>query len=161
MTKEYIADKKTLDAVNNKVGNAGDAVSGSSVFAKLNSLLATLGSHVTAWTSTRAAKLDNLDKLNSGVAVANLNGKIIKSIQRGIIVVSTDGTPKAATINSVNTAKAFVVFGGATGIYSSSGYMGGSSCNLVLTNSTTVTATKTDTSINSSPKVPYQVVEFA
>ena len=160
MTKEYIADKKTLDAVNNKVGNAGDAVSGSSVFAKLNSLLATLGSHVAAWTSTRATKIDNLDKLNTGVPVSNLNGKIIKSIQRGIITIATNSTSQAATIKSVNTAKAFVVFGGATGMVTTGGYPSVYSSNLALTNATTVTATKENGNVNNESKVPYQVVEF-
>ena len=59
--RTHIADKETLDEVNSKVGTAGDATSGTSLFAKINSLLNTLANHVAAWTSTRAAKIDSID----------------------------------------------------------------------------------------------------
>ena len=65
MSKEYIADKETLDEVNQKVGVNTDAASGTSLFAKVNSLLNTVANHVAAWTSTRAAKLDNLDNIGA------------------------------------------------------------------------------------------------
>lgn len=69
--RTHIADKDTLDSVNSKVGTAEDAASGISLFAKINSLLNTLANHVAAWTSTRAAKLDNLDAAISSRASAS------------------------------------------------------------------------------------------
>lgn len=65
MSKEYIADKETLDEVNQKLGVNTDAASGTSLFAKVNSLLNTMANHVAAWTSARAAKLDNLDNIGA------------------------------------------------------------------------------------------------
>lgn len=71
MSKEYIADKETLDEVNQKLGVNTDAASGTSLFAKVNSLLNTVANHVAAWTSARAAKLDNLDTTVSSRAPAS------------------------------------------------------------------------------------------
>lgn len=71
MAKEYLADKPTLDEVNSKVGTTGDAASGTSLFAKVNNLLNTLANHVAAWTSARAAKMDNLDAAISSRAPAS------------------------------------------------------------------------------------------
>ena len=71
MAKEYIADKPTLDEVNSKVGTTGDAASGTSLFAKVNNLLNTLANHAAAWTSARAAKMDNLDAAISSRAPAS------------------------------------------------------------------------------------------
>lgn len=65
MSKEYIADKETLDELNQKLGVNTDAASGTSLFAKVNSLLNTMANHVAAWTSARAAKLDNLDNIGA------------------------------------------------------------------------------------------------
>lgn len=65
MSKEYIADKETLDELNQKLGVNTDAASGTSLFAKVNSLLNTVANHVAAWTSARAAKLDNLDNIGA------------------------------------------------------------------------------------------------
>lgn len=71
MAKEYLADKPTLDEVNSKVGTTGDAASGTSLFAKVNNLLNTLANHAAAWTSARAAKMDNLDAAISSRAPAS------------------------------------------------------------------------------------------
>lgn len=65
-----IADKKTLDAVHDKIGNAGDSGT-NSVFAKLNTAANTLANHVAAWTAARASKIDNLDTTISSRAPAN------------------------------------------------------------------------------------------
>jgi len=134
MTREYIADKKTLDEVNQKVGDAG----GSNIFAKLNSLVSAIADHAAAWTAAKAGNLDTkvssrapastalstaqwtntragyLDKLNSGVPVANLSNKIIKSVQRGTVNAGNSNV----TISSVNMSKTFVTlsFGGITDV---------------------------------------------
>lgn len=71
MGREYLADKPTLDEVNSKVGTTGDAASGTSLFAKVNNLLNTLANHAAAWTSARAAKMDNLDAAISSRAPAS------------------------------------------------------------------------------------------
>ena len=54
MSKEYLADKPTLDEVNEKIGNAG----GSSLFAKLNSIISAIEDHVAIWTTAKAGNLD-------------------------------------------------------------------------------------------------------
>ena len=62
--KVYLADKTTLDLVNNKIGSTssdtGTATTGS-VFGKLNSIISSIASFVANWTAARAAKVDNLD----------------------------------------------------------------------------------------------------
>ncbi len=64
MSKEYLADKPTLDEVNEKMGDA----EGSSIFAKLNSIISAIADHVAIWT---AAKAGNLDTTVSSRAPAN------------------------------------------------------------------------------------------
>lgn len=64
MSREYLADKQTLDTVNEKMGDAG----GSSIFAKLNSIIGTIADHIAIWT---AAKAENLDTTVSSRAPAS------------------------------------------------------------------------------------------
>ena len=62
--KVYIADKQTLDDVNSKVGqtgNAGGTASAGTIFGKLNAIISNIAAHMAAWTTARAAKVDNLD----------------------------------------------------------------------------------------------------
>ena len=82
---------------------------------------------------------------------------VIRSIQRGIINIPIENTTATATINTVNTNKAIVVYGG-TSISSGSGNT--SIPHLVLTNSTTVTATRAVAQTSAVTTVPYQVIEF-
>lgn len=184
--RTHIADKEALDEVNNKVGAAEDAESGTSLFAKINSLLSTLANHVAAWTSTRAAKLDNLDaaissrasantalstaqwtntragyldKLNSGVAVASLAGKLVKSVQRGVIELAIGVGSGNLTINAVDTSKAIIVPAGRC--YDGGNNYGDMFTNgmLTFTNSTTVNLERCSNSAGTL-RVAVQVIEF-
>ena len=101
--------------------------------------------------------------MNSGVAVASLAGKIIKSVQRGVI--SLDATTQNSTIAAVNVNKAVIIplgvytdYSGNYGYY----YTGAAyhSAKLILTNSTTVTAQR-NKSNQGTLVVGYEVIEFA
>ena len=67
MPRVYLADKDTLDNVNDKVGTSSDTASSSptTLFAGIKSLISTLATHVANWTATRAAKIDKLDNLGA------------------------------------------------------------------------------------------------
>jgi hypothetical protein len=80
----------------------------------------------------------------------------VKSIQAGTIAVS-GVTSNTATISTVNTAKAFVIFNGFS-TSTTGGDMGRAMVRVSLTNATTVTAEKSN-SIGDST-VSYTVVEF-
>ena len=83
---------------------------------------------------------------------------VVKSIQRGIISMGQQTRVKTATINAVNTNKAFVIYTGVTITDSASNMWP----YLELTNSTTVTATRLANPVNdgSITTVPYQVIEY-
>ena len=67
--KVYLADKETLDGIKNNVGNTADkggGTGGGTIFAKLNAIISSVAQLVTAWTTERAAKIDNIDaKVNT------------------------------------------------------------------------------------------------
>ena len=67
--KVYLADKETLDGIKNNVGNTADkggGTGGGTIFAKLNAIISSVAQFVTAWTTERAAKIDNIDtKVNT------------------------------------------------------------------------------------------------
>ncbi len=124
MTREYIADKQTLDIVYANVGASTNTASATpkTLFEGLKHLLAN-------WTADRAAKIDSIntnaarltatragyiDKINSGVAVANLNGKIVKSVQRGTISVPQSGE-NSVTIKAVDLNKSILITSNASG----------------------------------------------
>ena len=133
--KVYIADKPTLDAINAKAGTTndtgGNATTGS-IFAKLNALISSIASHVSAWTAARASKIDNLDtkvsvmeteanayarynallsKITEAVTAANNSQVAVKSVQRGVMPATTalDDVYNIA-ISTVNPAKCAVSF---------------------------------------------------
>ena len=181
MSREYLADKPTLDEVNEKIGDA----SGSSIFAKLNSIINAIADHVAIWTAAKAGNLDTavssrapastalstaqwtntragyLDKLNSGVAVSSLTGKIVKSIQRGTIAMAENEQEATVTISSVDTNKTIIIFGGSN-LTSFSGnndyYAPATLVSLKLISSTQVEVTRR--SGTGTVTVPYQVIEF-
>ena len=179
---------QTVDEINSKIGSSGDASSLASVFAKLNSLIATLGDHVAAWTAARAAKMDNLDakistrapastalstaqwtntragyldKLNSGVPITSMPS-VIKSVQRGIITIPANSKEASATLTqSVNLNKAVVLYGGSIDDGTiSAGTPGLWDARLVLTTSHEVTVTRAYAS-SYTATVSYQVLGFA
>lgn len=108
----------------------------------LTNLVSSFTSHIANWTAARAAKLDNLDttvssrapsntalsntvwtntragyldKLNSGITVSSLSGKIVKRIQRGIANPPSGNSYSATgniTITAVNMNKAIVICSG-------------------------------------------------
>lgn len=73
MSKTYIADKDTLDVVNEKIGTKDDAPSPNpiSLFAGIKQLLKGLSDHMASWTGDRAAKVDYLDTTVGSRAPAN------------------------------------------------------------------------------------------
>ena len=73
MSKTYIADKDTLDAVNGKIGTKNDAPSPNpiSLFAGIKQLLKGLSDHMASWTGDRAVKVDYLDTTVGSRAPAN------------------------------------------------------------------------------------------
>ena len=73
MSKTYIADKDTLDAVNGKIGTKDDAPSPNpiSLFAGIKQLLNGLSDHMVSWTGDRAVKVDYLDTTVGSRAPAN------------------------------------------------------------------------------------------
>lgn len=90
----------------------------------------------------------------------------IKSIQRGVITISTNTSSSSVTINSVNTSKSVLHYlGQSTSSYNSGyGTYGGSGASadayLTLSNSTTITATRTVSSTNYIQYISYQIVEY-
>ena len=92
-----------------------------------------------------SARAGYLDRLNTGLT------KVIKSIQQGSI--SASGATATATITSVNTSKAFVVFLGFSGGATSVGFP-----RIDLESSTSVRARRDNTS--GSVVVNFVVVEF-
>ena len=85
---------------------------------------------------------------------------VVKSIQRGIIKIDKV-TSASATIKSVNTNKAVVIYTGCNLMYPPGAFE--YTPYLTLTNSTTVTATRYDAGANydwHTTIVPYQVIEF-
>jgi hypothetical protein len=83
----------------------------------------------------------------------------IKSIQAGTITINSNTTSNTATISSVSTAKSFVLYGGNSGGDSSGGGNPSSDAgHVVLTNATTVTATRLG--VGNNMILAYTVVEF-
>lgn len=115
----------------------------------------------TTVTASRAA--------NPGASAQNVNwaalefkAGVIKSIQRGTIVVDT-ATSNTAAITAVNTAKSLVQFLGQVSADTNTGTTGWNPTQfqhtVALTNATTVTAARV-TAGTISYTVSYQVVEF-
>lgn len=81
----------------------------------------------------------------------------IKSVQRGLITISSSNYTATATISSVNTGKTFMTWLGSIGSASVDPFAA-NMARVELTDSTTVTATR---GINTgSATVSYEVVEF-
>lgn len=84
---------------------------------------------------------------------------VLKSVQRGFIGLG-GVTTNTATITTVNLAKASCVTLGWTGVASGGGgEMGQTTANVVLTNATTVTATRNSV-VAGSLAAGYQILEF-
>jgi hypothetical protein len=100
--------------------------------------------------------------LTVGYQVVSFLPQFIKSLQKGTIVMTNGGsTSNTAIVTSVNTAKAFLLYGGTC---SSDTVTSGNQVNalqnaLTLTNATTVTATR-NSSAGTGSTVGFTLVEF-
>jgi len=83
------------------------------------------------------------------------HASLIKSVQYGTITINNTETSQTATITSVNTNQTALLFNGVT---NTSGGVANGEVHLVLTNSTTVTATRGTSAILST--VSFCVVEY-
>lgn len=83
------------------------------------------------------------------------NVSVVKSVQTGSMTVASGTTSNTATITSVNTAKAVVLYGGYSQV-STAGTYGGT---LVLTNATTLTGT-IQASDGANHIVTFTVLEY-
>ena len=92
------------------------------------------------------------------VPTANKIASVIKSIQRGTVSI---GTSTAVTITAVDTAKSVVLYGGnsAPNAPNNGGYEGSMYSKVVLTDATTVTASRTDSN-GGTNILAWQVIEF-
>lgn len=82
---------------------------------------------------------------------------VIKSIQPFSITISGGSNSNTATITSVDTAKAHIVFGGSSG--GASTEIRSALVDVVLTNATTVTASRSGATTNAAD-VTGAVVEY-
>lgn len=118
--KIYLADKKTLDDVNTKVGattDPGGTATAGSVMGKLNALISSLLNHVSNWTAARAANLDAsvssreseanaAARYNSVIAAVSGGGKRLTAKK----VVTT--IPAGTTVTVLNINGSGVFYGG-------------------------------------------------
>lgn len=145
-----------IDSINTNTNTVNSNVSAikttvDNIYSKINNLDNRL-------TATRAGYLD---KLNSGVPVSSLTGKIVKSIQRGTVIIEIGETEATAMISRVDVNKAIVVFSG-----SSIERFSGGNDYLVISAMARLTL-ESDTQIKAvryfgsgKTTVPYQVIEF-
>jgi sulfite reductase alpha subunit-like flavoprotein len=82
----------------------------------------------------------------------------IKSIQQGTITVANASASNTATISSVDTAKAVVMYGGHT---ATSNGVAASMARCTLTNATTVTVDRAAGFLTNPVIFNYTVVEFS
>lgn len=105
---------------------------------------------------TLMAKLNALlEAFEKGVTAQS-----VKSVQRGTITIALGKASGTATINAVDTSKAVVLYGGEKiesqyALESESEHIA-----LVLTNSTTVTASYQTAQSGVKIYVPFQIIEF-
>ena len=92
--------------------------------------------------------------------VMEFNSGVIKSKQSGEIVIAKSSRSNTATVDEVTIAKSWLVFAGShtsTGV----GYDFDHVCSeIVLTNATTITATRDGTSSRVNSRNQYQLLEF-
>ena len=145
-----------INNVNSIVNNVKSTVN--TINTKVNTVNTNVGSKADAASATGS--------LHAKVAYIAANTGI-KSIQRGVITLSSSEITKAATISAVTTGKAMVNLLGVRASdkhgMSSDGYpyalISHMKVTLTLTNGTTVTATRLMRN-NSEAIVSYEVIEF-
>jgi hypothetical protein len=145
-----------LDAALSSRAPAGTALSTADFTAgraaNLDSAVSTKAAAATALSTAdfTAGRAANLDAAISGVLGS------IKSMQYGTIAVGAAVTSATATITSVNTAKAAIFFLG----YLSAGGDRATTCQVVLTNGTTVTCSRQAASNGSDVTGSFVVIEW-
>lgn len=88
-------------------------------------------------------------------------GMRIKSIQRGTIAITGTASTATATITAVVTSLTELYYMGQAENQTATGFSGTNAIAAVsLTNSTTITATRTGTSSTINPTIAYEVVEW-
>jgi len=109
-------------------------------------------------TTVTGIRTHNHDSVVMNFCVLEFYPKILKSNQAGTIVIT--GTSATANINSVNIDKSALLYLGHTTTFdhTDTRHSQYAFTNIILTNSTTVTATKTASGYSST--VGYQVIEF-
>lgn len=101
--------------------------------------------------------------IQSLIGSGAINVPAVKSVQRGVITIAKGSVSGSATISSVNTSKAVVVFGGFGMNYEDSmsySAFDQSHPYLTLTSATQVTASRNASISTIVVKVPYQVIEY-
>lgn len=83
--KVYLADKETLDGIKNNVGNTADKGGGTgagTIFAKLNAIISSIATFVTAWTTERAEKIDSIsaNAANTYNTVNYINSNAVSAV---------------------------------------------------------------------------------
>lgn len=102
-------------------------------------------------------KLGNPTDTRADNTVLGMSNTQIKSVQRGTSSITNGSSYTTVTISSVNTNKSLLVITGS--LYnSSSTNLGDYQVDAVLTNSTTITLTRTNATNGTT--VPWQVIEF-
>lgn len=169
-----IADKQTLDTINQKL-DAVDIVC-DNIYSKVDTEVASIVSATAAnTTANKSGTLSQKDTyiisllenttygLNALKSALGSGSSVIKSIQRGVITIAKGSSSSSATISSVNTSKAIVVFGG-FGMHYESSYSDlafhQSHSYLTLESATKVTATRNAAQGTIIVTVPYQVIEY-
>lgn len=141
-----------VDTINSNVNTANT---------NINTVKTNTGVNNTASsTGSLSQKLSYLiNKVEALESSSSSSRSVVKSVQRGVISFSDEIT--TATINAVNVNKAIVVFGGSSWGGSGNGnYSGYWDARLMLTNSTTVTATVGYYASFYTGPTAWQVIEF-
>lgn len=132
------------------VNATGGTTTTGGIFAKLNKLL-------TDWTTARAGKIDTID-INVGSLV---NGRVVKSVQRGITATPSGTQSSAATvvnISAINISKSIIMvepFGFRDDYQNTVSYQWASSGTIL--NSSQI---KLYSTLNAAINVVWQVIEF-
>lgn len=96
----------------------------------------------------------------SAIDAAPASTSVIKSIQSGTVTIGASSASGTATITSVTTANAILLWNGETTSNASTSLYSGVSATIALTNATTVTATRGNL-IADTVTVSFTVIEFA
>lgn len=132
----------------------GHTVSGTATNPSEQAVRVDLTNATTVTATRNSASASNSSEVRA--TVIEFSANLVQSVQQGTIVISAV-TSNTATITSVDTTRSVVIFQGFLGNTTGT-TLGRASCSLVLTNATTVTATKGNAT--NSATVGYTVIQF-